>query len=165
MYQNKNIEKIMAIHRRYGEVQFRMALQHLFQMGKENFSDENMTAAKETIRNNTPENAIMTADYQLQLLDCSFELSQFPAWDVLLYLKLYISIQDDDLLELEEAEQALRAWNNLGKPKKWRDAIEDPDTRNEILHEMVSQHITEYTDDEIRDAVRSIAEDETQGDE
>jgi hypothetical protein len=46
--------------------------------GKKNFSDENMTAAKETIRNNTPENAIMTADYQLQLLDCSFELSQSP---------------------------------------------------------------------------------------
>jgi hypothetical protein len=165
MYQNKNIEKIMAIHRRCGEVQFRMALQHLFQMGKENFNDENMTAAKETIQNNTPKNAIMTADYQLQLLDCSFELSQFPIWDVLLYLKLYISIQDDDLLDLEEAEQALITWTNLSKPKKWRDAIEDPDMRSEILHEMVSQHITEYTEDEIRDAVRSIAEDKTQGDE
>jgi hypothetical protein len=30
---------------------------------------------------------------------------------------------------------------------------------------MVSQHITEYTEDDIRDAVRSIAEDKTQGDE
>ena len=88
MYQNENIEKIMAIHRRCGEVQFRMALQHLFQMGNENFSNENMVAAKEAIRSSTPKNAIMTADYQLQLLDCSFELSRFPIWDVLLYLKL-----------------------------------------------------------------------------
>jgi hypothetical protein len=160
MYQNENIEKIMAIHRRCGEVQFRMALQHLIQMGAENFSDENMVAAKETIRNNTPKNAIMTADYQLQLLDCSFELSQYPVWDVLLYLKLYISIQNDDMLDLEEAEQALCAWNNISKPKEWRDAIEDPDTRSEILHEMVSQHITEYTDEEIRDAVRMVADED-----
>lgn len=165
MYQNENIEKIMAIHRRCGEVQFRMALQHLFQIGRDNFSDANMVASKEAIRSSTPKNAIMTADYQLQLLDCSFELSRFPIWDVLLYLKLYIGIQNDDLLALEEAEQALCAWNNLSKPKAWRDAIDDPDMRNDILHEMVSQHITEYTDEEIRDAVRMVADDKTEGDE
>jgi hypothetical protein len=39
----------MSIHRRYGKVQFAWPFS-IFPNVKENFSDENITAAKETIR-------------------------------------------------------------------------------------------------------------------
>lgn len=158
MYENENLKKIESIHRRCGEPQFHMAIQHLFDVGHQNFSEENVAESKEQIRRDTPKNAIMTEGFQCELLDRCLELSRLPVWDILLYVKLYLSIQGDDLLLLEEAEQALGTWHDIMAPQSWRDACADPYLRNEILREMIRRHETEYTSREIKEAIRYVAE-------
>lgn len=158
MYKNESLEKIIAIHRRCGDVQFRAALQHLFDMGRSNFTEENVAATKEDISKNTPQKSIMTAEFQLELIDAACELSKLSAWDVLLYIKLYIKIKGDDLLELDEAEQALSSWNDALAPQSWKATVGDSELREDILREMVEQHVTDYTMSEVRDAIRCIAE-------
>ena len=161
MCKNENLKRIESIHRLCGEPQFRMAIQHLFDMGHQNFTDENVAESKKQIHKDTPKNAIMTAGFQCELLDCCLELSRLPVWDILLYVKLYLSIQGDDLLLLEEAEQALRTWrDNIMAPQSWKDACADPDLRNDILHEMVRRRETEYTSREIKEAIRCVAEEQ-----
>ncbi|WP_455436361.1 hypothetical protein [Hungatella hathewayi] len=158
MYKNENLENIQAIHRRCGEAQFRMAIQYLFDTGHQNFTEENVAESKKQIRRDTPENAIMTEGFQCELLDRCLELSRLPIWDILLYVKLYLCIQGDDLLLLEEAEQALRAWRDIMAPQSWKDACADPDLRIEILREMIRRHDAGYTKSEIREAVCHVAE-------
>lgn len=163
MYDNTNIEEIMAIHRRVGEIQFRMAVQHLVEKGMGNFTSENVAEAKETIRKETPRNAIMQPDFLCTLVDCAYELSQFPTWDLLLYVKLYIRIQDDDLVDLEEAEQALRSWNSLMAPKAWKAAVADPELRKEILRKMIEGRDVEYSADDITAAISSVVDENQEG--
>lgn len=158
MYKNENLEKIQAIHRRCGEPQFRMAIQHLFDTGHQNFTEKNVAESKEQIRRNTPKNAIMTEGFQCELLDRCLELSHLPVWDILLYVKLYLNIQGDDLLLLDEADQALRTWHDIMAPQSWKDACADPDLRMDILREMIRRRETEYTSREIKEAIRYVAE-------
>lgn len=158
MYKNENIEKIQAIHRRCGEAQFRMAIQYLFDMGHKNFTEENVAESKEQIHRDTPKNAIITKGFQCELLNCCVELSRLPIWDILLYVKLYLCIQGDDLLLLDEAEQALQTWHDIMAPQSWKDACADPDLRIEILREMIRRRDMEYTKNEIRETVRHVAE-------
>lgn len=158
MYKNENLEKIHAIHRRCGEPQFRMAIQYLFDTGHQNFTEENVAESKRQIRRDTPKNAIMTEGFQCELLDCCLELSRLPVWDILLYVKLYLSIQGDDLLLLEEAEQALGTWRDIMAPQSWKDACADPYLRMDILREMIRRRETDYTSREIKEAIRHVAE-------
>ena len=158
MYKNEILEKIQAIHRRCGEPQFRMAIHYLFDTGHQNFTEENVATSKEQIRRDTPKNAILTEGFQCEMLDRCLELSRLPVWDILLYVKLYLSIQGDDLLLLDEAEQALWMWNDIMAPQSWKDACADPDLRMDILREMISRHDTEYTSREIKEAICHVAE-------
>ena len=158
MYKNENFEKIKDVHRRCGEPQFRMAIQYLFDTGHQNFTVENVAASKKQIHKDTPKNAIMTEVFQCELLDRCLELSRLPVWDILLYVKLYLCIQGDDLLLLDAAEQALRTWHDSMAPQSWKDACADPDLHMEILHEMISRRETEYTNRKIKEAIRHVAE-------
>ena len=158
MHKLENLRKIESIHRSCGEPQFRMAIQYLFDTGHQNFTEENVAESKEQIRRDTPKNAIMTEGFQCELLDRCLELSRLPVWDILLYVKLYLSIQGDDLLLLDEAEQALRTWHDIMAPQSWKDACGDPDLRMDILHEMIRRRETEYTNSEIKEAIRYVAE-------
>lgn len=158
MKQNINIEKIMAIHRQHGELPFNMALQHLFDSGKLGFTEKAVTSAKESTKKNASKNSIMTADYQSNLIDISYELSKFPTWDILLYLKLYVSIQGDNLVQLQEAEHALSTWDNKYVPKLWTVGVSDPEMRHDILLEMVNSHTSEYTRSEIEAAIYHIVD-------
>lgn len=156
-----HLERIGKCRRRCGEAEFRMALQFLMDTGKDNFTLENAAATKASILKNTPANAIMTADYQMELLDIAWALSKFPTWDVLLYVKLYLGIKGDDLPELEEAERSLSGWSDLMAPRSWKDAVAEPDLRGEILRRMVEGHQSaEYTRHEIEEAIRFVAEDD-----
>lgn len=154
MEQNDNLKKIDAIHRQLGEPVFRMVLQHLFDCGCKNFTDENVERAKVDIIFNSPIHSIIAPELQLEIVERSFELSRFSLWDLLLYIKLYIGIQGDDQLEFENAEIALDSWIDDFTPQKVRDAINDSHIRKKILREMVSQHIRHYTVAEVKDAVQ-----------
>lgn len=154
------LKKITDIRHRCGEVQFRMALQHLFDTGHQNFNAADVAEAKTAIRKETSKTPILTAEFQCELLDCCLEISQLPVWDIFLYIKLYLSMEGDDRLFLEEAERSLRGWNDIPAPQSWRDACADPDTREEILREMVRGREGGYTTAEIVSAIRAVSENE-----
>lgn len=158
MSKRETLQKISDIRRRCGETRFRMAIQHLFDTGHQNFHEKEVAAAKVEIKKNTLPNAILTAGFQCELLDCCLELSRLPIWDILLYVKLYLDMEGADLLLLEEAGQALNGWNSFMAPSEWKEAVANPDTRDEILQEMMKQHGTEYTKPEIESAIRCVAE-------
>lgn len=157
MNRTENQKKIMAIHRHCGETQFRMALDHLIYVGQSNFTAENIAQSKATIQKDTPDNAILTAGFQCELIDICHELSQFPTWDILLYIKLHVNIEVDDLGALDEAEQALQSWNGVGAPKAWIAAVADPVLRQNILELMVENHQPVYLSSEVNNAIRQIA--------
>lgn len=160
MYRNENLEKIMALHRRCGDVQFRMAIQHLIDKGQEQFTEETVTAAKNSIRESQARTPILTPDFQCSLIDCAYELSRFPTWDVLLYIKLYLELKDDDIAALDEAERALCTYNSIGASEAWKNALDDPERRDEIIRRMVKDHRTEYSTAEIKEAICTVVDDD-----
>ena len=158
MNKKENLQKIADMRRRCGETQFRVAIQHLFDNGHQNFNDKDVAETKMEIEKSTPANAIMTAGFQCELLDRCLALSKLPVWDILLYVKLYLSMDGDDTLLREEAENSLRLWHSELGPQSWRDACADPDLREDILQELVERHRDEFSSAEIKAAVRSVAE-------
>lgn len=160
MYRNENLEKIMGLHRRCGDVQFRMAIQHLMDKGWEQFSEETVAEAKKMIHESQAKTPIFTPDFQRSLLDCAYELSRFHTWDVLLYIKLYLELKNDDIAALDEAERALRNYNTIGASEAWKSALADPQLRDEIVRNMVRDHRTEYTTAEIKEAICTVVDDD-----
>lgn len=158
MNKKDTMQIINELRRRCGETQFRAAVQHLFDTGHQNFNDENVAASKEEIQKTTKSNAIMTADFQCELLDCCLALSNLPVWDVLLYVKLYMSMDGDDTLLLQQAERDLNAWHSELGPQAWRDACADPELRSEIVQELVEQHKDYFSPEEIKAAVRCVVD-------
>lgn len=153
---NKTMNEIEAIRHHYGESEFRMAIQHLIDTGQQNFTEENVAATKAEICKKTPKNAILTESFQCRLLDCCLELSRHRTWDILLYIKLYLYIKDDDLVLLKEADEALAAYNVFMAPEAWKEAVADPGYREDILREMIRQHNVEYAAAEIKAAISNV---------
>lgn len=160
MYRNENLEKIMGLHRRCGDVQFRMAIQHLVDKGWEQFTEETVAETKKMIHESQTKTPILTPEFQCSLLDCAYELSRFHTWDVLLYVKLYLGMKNDDIASLDEAEQALCTYNSIGAPEAWKIALADPHLRDEIVRNMVRDHRTEYTPAEIKEAICTVVDDD-----
>lgn len=158
MNKKENLQVINNMRRRCGETQFRAAVQHLFDTGHQNFSDDNVNEAKVEIQKTTKPNAIMTADFQCELLDCCLALSKLPVWDVLLYVKLYMSMAGDDILLHEEAERALRTRRTEFEPQAWRDAYADPELRSEMVQELLDRHTDHFSNEEIKAAVLCVAD-------
>lgn len=155
---NKALEQINAIRKHYGEYEFRMALQHFFDTGQLNFTEESVAEAKVEIHKETKKNAILTESLQCHLLDCCLELSRHHTWDILLYIKLYLKMEGDDLVAMEYADRALTTWNSRTAPEIWKNAVADPDYRSDIVREMVRQHNPEYSVSEIKEAISYVAE-------
>ena len=160
MNKKETLQTIADMRRRCGEAQFRVAIQHLFDTGHQNFNEKDVAEAKVTAERDTPPNSIMTAGFQCELLNLCLELSRLPLWDILLYVKLYLGMDGDDILLREEAERTLRARRTEFEPQSWRDACADPDLREEIVREMVQRHEDEFSTAEINAAVRSVVESE-----
>lgn len=158
MNKKETMKQIQDMRRHTSETLFRAAVQHLFDTGHQNFDEKNVAEVKLQIQKNTKPNAIMTADFQCELLDCCSALSKLPVWDVLLYVKLYMSMDGDDTLLHEEAERAVRTWSNELGPQAWRDACSDPELRSEIVQELVEQHKDYFSAEEIKAAVRCVAD-------
>lgn len=80
--------EIQAIENKYGMMLFRMAFSHLVDVGHRHMSDPELVAKScKTIKETTPGNSIMTADFQCSLMECAAELTQFSIDDLLRYVK------------------------------------------------------------------------------
>lgn len=152
-----SMKEIKSIHQKCGDPAFLMAIYHLFDMGHSKLSKSAIESAKKKIRKNMVGNSVLSPDFQCELLDTAQKLSAFPIGKLLLYCKLYVPMKGDDLKKLEDADQALTTWDSLSVPLEWKALISDPDLREAVLRNIVENHSSEYSDQEITDAVRQIA--------
>lgn len=156
MFKNETLDKIAEIHCRIGDPLFRMALQCLLENGQRNFTPKDVSNYENSLQSGISGNPILTLDFQRKLLACACELSQFSLWDVLLYVKLHVSIRGDNAVQLMEADQTLSMWNAYQSPEEWQAALADPDSRMDILREMVMRHDSGYSMAEIRNAIQAV---------
>ena len=66
-------KELKEIQEKYGEDIFRLAITHLIHVGIEQFSRMDIDALCEKARRDTPDNSIMTGEYQADILRCAHE--------------------------------------------------------------------------------------------
>ncbi len=92
------------------EALFNMALSHLFAVGRDHFTAENYTAALKSIdaQHNQAEkdgsHKFMSRAFEKALLDLANQLSMFPLFDLLLYIKKHTFIPDPEAADAEEPD-------------------------------------------------------------
>lgn len=95
---NKDFIKIDEIIRQYNEVLFRMAVTDLIDRGSRHYTDKTVKAIKKNcIKEEAEIKAdggipIMTAAFQIKIVECAQELSKIPTWELLRYIKKKIFI-------------------------------------------------------------------------
>jgi hypothetical protein len=93
-------QEICAIEKKYGLALFRMALTHLVDVGTRHLTDENVDEAIKQIAANDKEDkangvtAIMTAEFQCEIVRCAASLAKFDIWELFAYIKNYVPISD-----------------------------------------------------------------------
>ena len=96
MKNNTKMNEIRAIEDKYGLLLFGMALTYLIDVGMRNLTEENLNETIEQITAKAgEENAgakIITPDFQCAIIQCAGELAKFSIWDLLRYIKKYITV-------------------------------------------------------------------------
>lgn len=79
---------------KWGEVMFRTTVCHLFDAGCRYSKDPKVVERTcANIMKNTPNNAIMTPEFQCELVrNAAVLANEFEIWDILKYIKKYIPI-------------------------------------------------------------------------
>ena len=85
-------KELQIIQEKYGEDIFRLAITHLIHVGIEQFSKEDIDVLCERVLRESPDNAIMTGDYQVRLLRCAHEICRFSVDDLLKFVKTDVSM-------------------------------------------------------------------------
>lgn len=90
----KITNKFETIANNYGEVIFRCALQHTFDTGAQNFTTRRVNATKRSIKQHEAEALeagkipIMTAEFQIAILECATEIAQVnDFWELMRFVK------------------------------------------------------------------------------
>lgn len=92
---SEEMERIDAIRKR-NEVLLRMAITHLFDVGWKNITPGSVEATIEYIRKEERKDkamgriAVMTADFQVDLMQTCLELKQFSPVTLLVYVSNYL---------------------------------------------------------------------------
>ena len=95
MKNNVKYNEIRAIENKYGLMLFRCGLSHLVSCGAQLLQDEKeVEACKNKIKSETPDNAIMTAGFQCEIINCAVELSKINIWDLFRYIKTDVEIDE-----------------------------------------------------------------------
>ena len=95
-----NMQEICAIEKKYGLALFRMALTHLVDVGTRHLTDGNVDEAIKQITANGKADkangvtAIMTAEFQCEIVRCAASLAKFDIWELFAYIKNYVPISD-----------------------------------------------------------------------
>ncbi len=90
--------KIKEVEDKYGLLLFRMGLTHLMDVGIRHLTKEIIISCYEQINKEEEEliangkHPIMTAEFQIQIIDCAYDLAQFSPWDLLFYVKKDVEI-------------------------------------------------------------------------
>ena len=84
--------ELKEIQEKYGEDIFRLAITHLIHVGIEQFSKADIDALCEKALRETPEGAVMTGEYQADILRCAHAICQYSVDDLLRYIKTDVSM-------------------------------------------------------------------------
>lgn len=80
--------QIKAIENEYGAMVFNCGLVHLVSCGTHVLGREKeVIACKVKIENETSAHAIMTADFQCDIIDCAVKLASIDVWDLFRYIQ------------------------------------------------------------------------------
>ena len=95
-----SIKAIQGVENKYGLVLFRMALIHLVDVGVRHLTNENVEESLQQIIAKDEEIKanggfpIMTVGFQSDIVHCAAELAKFNIWDMFLYVKKHIHIDE-----------------------------------------------------------------------
>ena len=84
--------ELKEIQQKYGEDIFRLAITHLFHVGIYAFSKEDIDALCEAAINNTSDNALMSGEYQADVLRCAHDICRYSIDDLLKFIKTDLSM-------------------------------------------------------------------------
>ena len=85
-------KELKEIQEKYGEDIFRLAITHLIHVGIEQFSKKDIDVLCERALHESPDNAIMTGGYQVNILRCAHEICRFSIDDLLKFVKTDVSM-------------------------------------------------------------------------
>lgn len=85
-------KELKEIQEKYGEDIFRLAITHLIHVGIEQFTKMDIDALCEKARRDTPDNSIMTGEYQADILRCAHEICKYSVDDLLRFVKTDVSM-------------------------------------------------------------------------
>jgi len=97
---SSKMQELCAIEKKYGLALFRMALTHLVDVGTRHLTDVNVDEAIKQITANDKADkasgvtAIMTVEFQCEIVRCAASLAKFEIWDLFAYIKNYVPISD-----------------------------------------------------------------------
>ena len=76
-------KELKEIQEKYGEDIFRLAITHLIHVGIEQFSKTDIDVLCEKALRETPESAVMTGEYQADILRCAHAICKYSVDDLL----------------------------------------------------------------------------------
>ena len=92
------LNEIKKIEDKYGLVLFRMGLTHLVAVGHDNLADGDVIAeniklilAKGEEENSSGKIAVMTPEFQCDILRCAADLATFSIWTLFSYIKKHVN--------------------------------------------------------------------------
>lgn len=84
--------ELKEIQQKYGEDIFRLAITHLLHVGVYAFSKEDIDALCEAAINNTPDNALMSGEYQADVLRCAHDICRYSIDDLMKFIKTDVNM-------------------------------------------------------------------------
>lgn len=85
-------KELKIIQEKYGEDIFRLAITHLIHVGIEQFTKEDIDVLCERALRESPDNAIMTGEFQTSILRCAHEICRFFVDDLMKFIKTDVSM-------------------------------------------------------------------------
>ena len=102
----KTIEQnINNIRRDYGEMIFRMAINHLMDVGMRNLTPELVNEAKDEIMKKDDSKMFVTNEVLCDVVECAGELAKINAIDLLVYIGRNVEYDVDGCYRVENDEE------------------------------------------------------------
>ncbi len=127
-------KELKIIQEKYGEDIFRLAITHLIHVGIEQFSKEDIDELCERALRESPDNAIMTGEYQVNILRCAHEICRFSVDDLLKFVKTDVSMAG-----IPPNLRLMIAFRANATERLIMSCMIPPDTDREILNDLTDE--------------------------
>lgn len=137
----EQLEELKKTLDEQGVVLFHMAFSHLMDVGVRNITDEAVETTKAQLRTDEAagkmKNSFMTANFQCNLLDYAAMLAKIPSSSLLLFAKLYLDLDGDDMLLAESAEKEVDGFARCYGESPFASVLKNPECRETVISMIV----------------------------